>query len=260
MRTGPRYTSALCKGAALVDETQALVQHWTPGEQIDHFVERVLSDNLLGRATARRTKDIARRVFARRFLAPTDAPARHLKELLDNGLPRKVFAEVLFLYTARSDRLLYDFTRGVFWPACYRGRSVLKRDDVLAFMDEGIERGHIEQPWSATVQVKIAQNVLSTLGDVGFLREERRGHRQIVSYYLSDEGAAYLGYELHRSLTDSAICEHPDWGLFGLDRGRVLGRLESLGENKGIIVQRAGSVVRITWKYDSVEELIHGIA
>jgi hypothetical protein len=261
MSTDRRYTIALCKGAALVDETRTLVLNWTPGEEVDHFVDRVLRDNVLARVTAYRTKDIVRRVFARRFLVPTDVPARRLRRLMDNGLPRKLFAEVLFLYAARADPLLYDFTTEVFWPACRRGRSILTGDDVVAFLAEATDRGRIEQPWSAKVQVKIARGVLSTLRDVGFLREERRGHREIVSYYLSDEGAAYLAYELHETgLSDSAMCEHPDWRLFGLDRGRVLGRLDNLAEDKGMLVQRAGSVVRITWKYESVEELIDGLA
>lgn len=261
MTTDRRYTIALCKGAALVDETLTLVQNWTPGEEIGHFVDRVLQENVLARTTAYRTKDIVRRVFARRFLAPTDAPARRLKRLVDNGLPRKLFTEVLFLYAARADRLLYDFTTEVFWPACRRGRSILSRDDVLAFIAEATDSGRIEQAWSPKVQVKIARGVLSTLRDVGFLREERRGHREIVSYYLSDACAAYLAYELHETgLSDSAMCEHPDWRLFGLDRERVLGRLDDLAEDKGILVQRAGSVVTITWKYGSVEELIDGLA
>lgn len=261
MSTDRRYTIALCKGAALVDETRTLVQHWNPGEEIGEFVDRILQENVLARATAYRTKDIVRRVFARRFLVPTDAPARRLKKLMDNGLPRKLFSEVLFLYAARADRLLYDFTTDVFWPACRRRRSILTRDDVTAFIVEATDAGRIEQPWSSKVQVKIARAVLSTLRDVGFLREERRGHREIVSYYLSDEGVAYLAYDLHLTgLSDAAMCEHPDWRLFGLDRGRVLGRLDNLGEDKGMLVQRAGSVVQITWKYESVEELIDGLS
>ena len=261
MGTDHRYTIALCKGAALVDETRTLVQHWTPGEQTDHFVERVLGHNLLARATAYRTKDIVRRVFARRFLVPTDVPARRLKRMMDNRLSRNLFTEILFLYAARSDSLLYDFTTEVFWPACRRRRSILNGDDVIAFLAEATDKGRIQQPWSGQVQVKIARGVLSTLRDVGFLREKRRGHREIVSYYLSDEGVAYLAHELHEAgLSDSGLCEHQDWHLFGLDRGRVLGRLDSLSEDKGMLVQRAGSVVRITWKYETVEEMIDGFA
>ena len=116
-------------------------------------------------------------------------------------------------------------------------------------------------PRAANVQVKIARGVLSMLRDVGFLREERRGHRELLSYHVSDECAAYLAYELHETgLSDAAMCEDPDWRVFGLDRGSVLGRLDHLGENTGMLVQRAGSVVRITWKYQSVEDLIDGLA
>ena len=74
-RAHRRYTIALCKGAALLDETQTLLRHWTPGEEIAHFVDRVQRDNVLAQVTAYRTKDIVRRVFARRFLLPTDVPA-----------------------------------------------------------------------------------------------------------------------------------------------------------------------------------------
>lgn len=260
MSTDRRYTIALCKGAALVDETRTLLRHWTPGEDTGHFVDRVLRENVLARATAYRTRDIVRRVFARRLLSPTDKPARHLKRLTKKESFRRLFTEALFLYAARADCLLYDFTTQVFWPACRRGRTGLTTDDVLAFLAEATNEGRIEQPWSAGVQVKIARGVLSTLRDVGFLREEHRGKRQIIPYHLSDEGVAYLAYELHdEGLTDSAMCNHHDWKLFGFDRARALGRLDNLDESQGILVQRAGSVVRITWRHASIEELIDAL-
>ena len=149
----------------------------------------------------------------------------------------------------------------MFWPACRRRRSTLTTGDVIAFIAEATDRGWIERPWSPNVQVRIARGVLSTLRDVGFLREDRRGHRELVPYHLSDECAAFLAYDLHEAgLTDSAMSENPDWRLFGFDKGRVLRRLDDLGENKGMLVQRAGSVVRITWKYQSVEDLLNGLA
>ena len=46
-----------------------------------------------------------------------------LKILANKKFPRKLFTEVLFLYAARTDRLLYDFTGQVFWAACRRGRT-----------------------------------------------------------------------------------------------------------------------------------------
>ena len=40
----------------------------------------------------------------------------------------------------------------------------------------------------------------------------------------------------------------------------VLERLDGLGENRGVIVQRAGAVVHFTWTVKSVEELIDVLA
>lgn len=254
-----RYTIALCKGAALLDETRSLLRHWVPGEEVDEFVDRIQRENALGKATAYRTKDIVRRVFVRRFLATSDAPARRLKRIVERGLSRKLFAEVLFLYAARADALLYDFAVDAFWPTSRRGRLTFSMPEVLDFLAEAAADGRIPQAWSATVQRKVARSVLSTLRDVGFLREEG-ARREIMPYYLSDEGIAYLAYELReKGFSDLAICEHPDWQLFGLASSRLMNRLDSLPDTCGLLTQRAGSLVRITWSFQSVEELIDAL-
>jgi hypothetical protein len=256
---GRRYTIALCKGAALLDETRSLLKHWVPGEEIDQFVDRIQRENALGKATAYRTKDIVRRVFVRRFLASTDTPARRLKRIVERGLSHKLFTEVLFLYAARADALLYDFAADAFWPASRRGRSSLSLTEVLDFLTEAAGDGRIPRAWSATVQRKVARGVLSTLRDIGFIREQG-SQRDILPYYLSDEGIAYLGYELReKGLSDLAICEHRDWQLFGLTASRLMTRLDSLPDTCGLLTQRAGSLVRITWTYQSVEELIDAL-
>jgi hypothetical protein len=101
-RMDRRYTIAICKGAGLVDETRQLINHWRPGEEVKGFVRRVQEEDLLGRYTAYRARDIARRVFARRFLIPSDRPARILKRMVDRGLPHKTFTEMLFLFACRA--------------------------------------------------------------------------------------------------------------------------------------------------------------
>jgi hypothetical protein len=78
---------------------------------------------------------------------------------------------------------------------------------------------------------------------------------------MSDEGAAILARELNESgVTDSSLCNHPDWGLFGMTPSEVAERLDGLGEHRGVIVQRAGSVVHFTWVAKSIEELIDVLA
>ena len=49
---------------------------------------------------------------------------------------------------------------------------------------------------------------------------------------------------------------HPDWLLFGLEREDVLAELKRLALHGLFIVQAAGEVVKISWPYKSMEELI----
>ena len=129
---------------------------------------------------------------------------------------------------------------------------------VSSFLSEARLDGRIEKPWSEHVSLRVARSVLGLLRDVGFIRETSRGRREIVDYHLSDEGAALLAWDLHDSgATDAALCEHSDWRLFGLSSPQALERLDALGEARGLIVQRAGAVVRFTWTVRSAEELIN---
>lgn len=256
-----KYTTAISKGAAMVDETRRLLSTWRTEEDLDTFAARVQSAGVLGNATAYRTRDAVRRVFAPRFLRPTDKPARLLKHVLQAGLPKKSFTELLFLYAARNDPLIYDFTCREYWPAARRGRTVLDVETALNFFSEARMDGRLDSQWSDNVAVRIARCLLAMLRDVGFLRESHRGRKEIVDYRMSDEGMAVLARELHESgVTDAALCSHPDWGLFGMSESEVLDRLDGLGEHRGLIVQRAGSVVRMTWYVKSIEELVDVLA
>jgi len=105
--------------------------------------------------------------------------------------------------------------------------------------------------------MRVARSMLAILRDVGFLRALCRGRREIVDYRMSDEGAVILARELNEAgVTDSSLCDHPDWGLFGMTPSEVVERLDQIGEHHGVIVQRAGSVVHFTWVVGSIEELI----
>jgi hypothetical protein len=258
--TDRKYSTAISKGAGMIDEIHRLLEYWHPDEPLDEFARRVQKDGILGNSTAYRTRDVVRRVFAPRLLRPTDKPARILRKVLSADLPGRVFTELLFLFTARSDPLIYDFTVREYWPAARRGRPVLDIDPMLSFLSEAHTDGRLDNQWSESVSVRIARCVLGLLRDVGFLRETVRGRREIVDYRMSDEGVAILARELNESgATDSSLADNPDWALFGMSPAQVLERMDGIGEHRGVIVQHAGSVVHITWGVKSVEELIDGL-
>lgn len=256
-----KYSTAISKGAEMVEETRPLLQQWRPDESLDDFTRRVQSEGLIGNSTAYRTRDVVKRVFAPRFLRPSDKPARVLQRILAVGLPGRVFTELLFVFTARQDPLVYDFTVHQYWPAVRRGRSFMDTDPIISFLSEAYCNGRLENQWSEKVAVRIARCVLGLLRDVGVLREVSRGRREIINYRMSDQGIAILARDLHEAgVTDSSLCNHSDWRLFGMSPSEVLERLEGIGEHRGLIVQRAGSVVHFTWGVKSIEELIDVLA
>jgi len=256
-----QYTTAISKGAGMVDETRRLLEHWSPNESLDEFARRVQEEGLLGNATAYRTRDVVRRVFAQRYLRPTDKPAHILQQIIASGLPGRTLTELLFLFTARQDPLVYDFTIREYWPAVRRGRNVMGTDTMLSFLSEAHYDGRLDNQWSENVSVRIARCVLGLLRDIGFLRGVKRGRREIVDYHMSDEGCAVLARELHESgVTDSSLCSHSDWALFGMTASEALERLDGLGESRGVIVQRAGAVVHFTWTVKSIKELIDALS
>lgn len=256
----PPYTIAICKGSALLDETRALLRAWQAGETLDAFDARVLREDVLGRTTAYRVHDIVRRVFARRYLQPDDKPARHVKRLLEALPPGPWFGDLCLLYAARADQLLRDIITEFYWPTIEEGRLTVMPNAVVRFLQLAQDRGRMQKPWSKAVQVKVARGLLKALTDFGLLWEVARGRRETLVYHPTDLALVYLAHDLHASgLTDAAMADHPDWDLYGIRRSHRLEVLSRLSGDGWWIAQGAGSVVRITWKHDTLEEAVDAL-
>lgn len=248
--------SRLTKGTATLDEVLTLLRHWSADDSLATFQQRVLANAILTKQTARRTKDIVA-FFHAWLLSPDDCPARVLKQLETYYVDRRILRELLFLFQCRSEAVLYDFTRYAYWTAAHQGALLLRIDEIERFLQNAQDQGRAAKGWSAETQTRLAQGIMRALTNIGLLYEKSPYRREIVSYHVSDFTVAYLAYDLHLTgHSDGLLIEHPDWSLFGFDRARLLARLSELSETAGMIVQHAGSVVRITWLYPSWEALI----
>ncbi len=257
----PRYTIAVCKGSALLEETKTLLRAWQPGESISEFRDRVLREDLLGRMTAYRASDIVRRVFARRYLRPSTQPALLLKRLLEQGRPGQLFSDLCLLYAARNDDLIRDVVTDLYWPALSEGRLTLSPAYVVEFLRQAERDGRLTEPWSEQVKVKVARGVLKAMTDFGLLQEVGRGRRELVHFHPTERAIVYLVYDIHLTgSTDGAVADHQDWHLFGFRRSDVASALDRLSGEGWWLAQVAGSVTRITWKYPSMEEVVDAIA
>ncbi|MFQ5616987.1 MAG: BrxA family protein [Anaerolineales bacterium] len=252
------YTvTGLIKGTATPDEIRALLLNWRSDETPQDYARRVQEEGIITKLTAKRVNDLVLRVFRPWFLTPDNRAATRLKSLVEAGVDRRVLTELVFLYKARRETVLHDFVIEQFWPACNEGALYLRTQDIEDFLREAQEKGRAEKAWSSYTQTRLAYGILGALFEAGYLREERRYSREYVFYRVSDFTLAYLAYDFHLAgLTDSALAEHPDWGLFGLDRAQVLLKLSELDTRAGLVVQQAGSVVRISWKHETMDEVI----
>lgn len=253
------YTQALTRGGALLSEMRALLSAWQPGESAADFRRRAHAEDLLGKATARTVEDYLL-AFSRRFLLPSDAAARHLRRILAGSPPRQLFVDLVFYYTTRAEVLLHDFLLLKYWPAVRQGRLEIGNRDVLELIQEAELDGRIRAPWSAEVKYNLPARVLNALSDFGLLRPARKASREVEHYSPTDGALVYLAYLLHTAgVADSFLAQHPAWGLFGLQPTEALNRLDALSGEEWFLVQRAGEVVRVTWQYRSLEEVVDAL-
>jgi hypothetical protein len=251
---------SLTKGAPTSDEIRALLAHWRSGESTAAFAQRARQQGWITKPTAQRTDDIIR-LFTAWLLTPDNTPARCLKQVMQLPGEQRPLPELIFLYKARRESVLNDFTRTVFWPMQQDGFLYLQTADIEAFLRDAQAQGLAAKGWSSQTRTRLAQGIMKALLDAGFLHSATPYRREFIPYHAPDFLIAYLAYDLRRQdLSNGRLVEHPDWQLFGLNRSRVLGRLSELDQRAGLIVQHAGSVVSITWLHGSMEELIAAYA
>ena len=255
------YTAGLSKGQAMPSETIQLLKVWREGMSAVDLKRHVIAVGLLPKATNYRTSDLVSRVFAPRYLANGATAAKNLKQLLALNFPADRLLQIFLIYTARANLILRNFITDVYWPHYNAGSRVLQRQDVFDFMKSARAAGHMPKNWSEAVKTKMTRYLLSTLTDFKLTRDAPQSSREIVPYNIQPTTTLYLAHEAHfAGLSDHAVLDHADWKLFGLDRQEILEELRKVCDEGHFIVQFSGDLLRISWKYKTMEECLDGIA
>lgn len=255
------YTTELSKGQGAVPETLALLEHWAPGMNAEQLTRITVDQGLLSTSSANRAWDLASRVFARRLLAEDGKPAAWLRHLVDARADRGVVRQLLFLYAARAHRILRDFVIDVYWPRCRDGALTMGRGEADQFIEDAKADGRIHPPWSPAMSERTARYLTGTLSDFGLLEDKRATTRAVSPFPILTGTALFLAHEIHfQSFSDNSILDSPDWKLFGLEPADVVRQLERAARRGHFIVQYAGDLLRIDWRYQSMEECLDAIA
>jgi hypothetical protein len=253
------YTTQLSAGLGLREETKGLFELWQPGMNTQQLCDVALESGSFPNVTARRLRNIVAECFFPRYLR-NKGVTEQVKALLPQLSPQEM-TQIFYLYTARSNYILAEFVKNVYWQKYASGYPAIEVEDSKEFVQLGLQDGKMKKPWSDTTIKRVSSYVLGCLVDYGFLEVENRTERRLTPPRLADNVAVYIAYELHFSgLGDNAVINHPDWQLFGLMPEDVRGELKALAVNRHWIIQAAGQVVQISWAYKNMEEVIDVIS
>lgn len=260
MKNNLSYTTQLQAGLGLISETRTLLDLWQPGMTASRLNDAGLESGRFPTMTARRLRNVVAECFGPRYLVDGGAPASRLKQLVPR-IPAAESQQLMLIYTARANRILADFIRGVFWPRYSSGYSTVGTDEARAFVVRAMDEGKTSRRWSESTVRRVSAYLIGCCSDFGLVESAGRSTRRILPYRLLSNSAAYLAHDLHfHGLPDAAVLTHEDWGLFGLDREEVIAEVKTLALKSLLILQSAGDLVRISWKFDNMEALCDVLA
>ncbi len=254
-----RYTTQLQAGLGLIEETKTLLDLWQPGMDSKELNRVALDSGSFSNVSARRLRNITAECFAPRYLVDEDYPAFLLKQVLVICSASEL-RQLLFLYTARANTILYDFVYQQYWQMYGAGSASVSNGDALAFVVAANQDGHTVRQWSEITIKRVSSYLTGSCADFGLLETGRRKVRAITPQRIEDKTILFLAYDLHfNGSGDNTIVNHPDWQLYGLQPSDVRADLKRLSKKGFFIIQTAGDSIHIGWQYKTWKELLDAI-
>jgi hypothetical protein len=251
------YTSRIIKAGALLADTKTLLALWDEMASVAENLDRFRRENVFGKTSRSRIEDILA-IFRQRYLDETEV-ARALVVLAKARLTPNSLDRILFFHAARADSLLHDVVTEWLVPLQARGISDIDVVEVMRMLAKWSEEGKTTGTWSESTSNRIAQGLLSTLRDFGVLQGAVR--KRIAPTYLPVIAFSYIAFYLKRNQPSGAkFVEHPDWKLFFLNPDGVERFLIEAQQQGLLEYHAAGSVTRLTFPAESLEEYAHVLA
>src|SRR5260370_927310 len=102
----PPYASKIIKAGALLADTKALLAHWDLDRPAQENLRRIQHDNLFGKTSRSRVRDILA-IFRQRYLTEPSV-TRALVVFVTNRLAAASLDRILYFHAAQADLLLHD--------------------------------------------------------------------------------------------------------------------------------------------------------
>jgi Putative inner membrane protein (DUF1819) len=251
------YSSKIIKAGALLADTKTLLAHWNTAVPVQVNLDRLCRENLFGKASRSRVKDVLT-IFRQRFLSE-ESVTKALVVLAQKHLPSATLDRILYFHAAQADRLLHDTVIEILLPLQARGITQIDVLEIQRAIKKWMISGKTSGKWSEPTIIRIAQGLLSALRDFGVLQGAVK--KRIAPAYLTVIAFAYLAFYFKQHQPSGAkLAELPDWQLFFLPREGVERFLLEAHQHHLLEYHAAGSVTRLTFPANTLEEYAHVIA
>jgi hypothetical protein len=256
-RSSAGYSSKIIKAGALIGDTKVLLSHWDVTVPVAENIKRAQRENIFGKASRSRVDDILR-IFRQRYLTEESVTAA-LVTLVQGKFPTAALERLLYFHSARADQLLHDSVTEILVPLHARGLVDINVQDFQRCLTKWVEEGKTTGHWSEYTITRISQGLLSTLRDFGVLQGATK--KKIAPAFLPIEAFAYIMFYLKQhQLSGAKLIELPDWKLFFLSREGVERFLFEAHQRELLEYHVAGSVTRLTFPAESLEEYANVLA
>jgi len=251
------YTSRIIKAGALLADTKTLLSHWDIAASAKANLARIRQENLFGKASRSRVEDILA-IFRQRYLSQEDV-AKALVIFVQNRLPAVSLDRILFFHSARNDRLLHDAVTELLLPLNARGATDVDVLEVQRTIAKWVAEGKTTAKWGDATILRVTQGLLSALRDFGIL--QGAVNKRIAPVHLPIEAFTYIAFYLSRQQPSAAkLLELPDWKLFFLPPAGVERFLIEAHQHNLLEYHAAGTVTRLTFPANTLEEYANVIA
>ncbi len=249
-----RYTTQLQAGLGLIEETKLLLSIYNAGMTATQLYDTALEFGVFPMVSARRLRNVIAECFSPRYLK-SDA-AKYLKPI-SQALPASTLDQFLLVFTAMANQILFDFIVEVYWNRYSSGRDTISTDDAKVFVNNAVHEGKAQKIWSESTIKRVSSYLIGCCADYGLLSSNRSSVRQIQSIRLHEHTLVFFSYWLHfQGIGDNTIINHDIWKLFGFEPNDVREELKRIAKRDWLIIQSAGDVSRISWVFNSLEEVV----
>lgn len=250
------YTSRLIKATALLTDTKALMDSWDLNIDVETNFNKAQENNIFGKASRSRVKDILT-IFRQRYFE-NEQVGQALVRLVQSGVSSNWIDPILYYYSALNDSTLRDIVIEVINPRRQSGFSDIHVEHVIRKLRDWSAEGKTTTPWRDETVISVAQHALATLRDFGILQGFNQ--KYLTPIILPIEPFVFICFDMiNRYQSGELVLHAVEWGLFDLSPNDVELHLMEAHQQHLCEYYAAGSVIRLEFPFEDLLELSNAL-